>query len=71
MPFNRLSISSEMKCQDCESFKSVYLDTKYFETMGLVTEDIVFTETLLKDFEEHIKEKHPERAKYFLNGDIQ
>lgn len=68
--FNKLAIASQMKCEDCDLYKDVYLDTQHFLREGLLEKDENFTEKLLTDFEAHIIEKHPERAKAFLFHNI-
>lgn len=64
--FNKLAIASQMKCSECDLYKDVYLDTMNFQRVGLIDEHPQFFEKLLADFEEHIIEKHPERAEAFL-----
>lgn len=64
--FDELKIATQMKCDECESLCHTYLDTKYLDNLGLIEEDKKFTNQLLIDLEEHIREKHPERAKAFL-----
>jgi hypothetical protein len=67
--FNKLVIASQMDCEDCDLYKDVYLDTQHFLREGLLEKDEKFTEVLLADFEAHIIEKHPERARAFLKDE--
>lgn len=64
--FDELKIASQMKCPECESLCRTHLDTMYLDNLGLIKEDKKFTNQILLDLEEHIREKHPERAKAFL-----
>lgn len=64
--FNRLSIASGLKCEECDTLKRVYLDSKYLSNILILPEDKAFITQILEDLEKHIREKHPERAKVYL-----
>jgi hypothetical protein len=64
--FNKLAIASQMKCQKCDDYKDVYLESQNLVRLNILEEYKPFTEMLLNDFKAHIIEKHPERAKAFM-----
>lgn len=65
--FSKLAIASGFKCGECDQFKRIYLgDRMLSDILGAIKPNPRFSEVLLNDFEEHIREKHPDRAKAFL-----
>jgi len=66
--FNKLSLASQMKCEECDLYKDIYLDGIHLHRIGVLEENKTFTEMLLNDLKKHIFEKHPERAEAFLKG---
>lgn len=67
--FNKLSLASQMKCEECDLYKDIYLDSQHFARNGILSVDVKFVKMLLNDLEKHIRDKHPDRAEAFLKGE--
>ena len=67
--FSKLSLASQMKCEECDLYKDIYLDLQHLARNDVLAVDVKFVEMHLNDLEKHIKVKHPERAEAFLKGE--
>lgn len=67
MKFERLCIASGLKCPECDQFKRIYSFDRFLSSIGKIEANSEFESALLKDLEQHIRDKHPDRAKAFLD----
>ena len=68
--FDTLKIASGLRCVECGEIIKVYRETIYLHNRKVLEiEDDKFLKCLLTDLETHIRENHPDRAKYFLKGE--